>query len=542
MQYFKSAAFLLLTVSSSVSLLSRAAHAAIEQKKTGLLPIVIALGEKQTPPPNNDSLPTLETPVSPDPVSPDPNDSEPVPSAPTSLPRIDPSGTIEPVEPTEPAAVPTAQPNIGNLPDILFADPNPLTFPTTPEAVEIEVSPVVTLEQAVELAYRNNQALQAAELTLEQATAALDEADAARLPTVSTSANLTNSQASSLNSTVLGGQIEVDYGLLTGGAREASIRVAELQQEISALTVETQQAQVRFTTANAYYALQEAGEQIRINQSFVNEAERNLRDSTLRQEVGVGTRFDVLRAEVQFANARQSLIQSQGNQRIARRDIARLLNLPPTASIETTPVTVAANWPYTLEESIVLAFQNRAELEQQLLQADISEQQRQIALAAIRPRVNLFANYSLQQTLSGGSQFANDSQDSYSFGARFSMTLYDGGAARAQAQQREITGKISEEQFSENLDQFRFDVEQAYFNLQTNQENIATSQVAVGQATEALSLANLRLQAGVGTQLEVLTAQSELTQAQVNNVSAILGYNRALAAIQRAVSNVDVAL
>lgn len=555
MQYLKSAAFLLLSVSSSVSLLSRAANAATEQKKTGLLPIVVALGEKQTPPPASDRLPTLETPApetpvsptlvlpTPDssaPTSPEPASISPMPvTAPPSLPRIDPSGAPEQTEPT---AVPTAQPNIGELPDILFADPNPLTFPTAPEDVEIEVSPVVTLEQAVELAYRNNQALQAAVLTLEQSNAALDEANAARLPTVSTSADLTNSQSSSLNSTALGGQIEVNYNLLTGGAREASIRAAELQQEVSALTVETQQAQVRFVTANAYYALQEAGEQIRINQSFVNEAERNLRDSTLRQEVGVGTRFDVLRAEVQFANARQSLIQSQGDQRIARRDIARLLNLPPTASIETTPVAVAENWPYTLEESIVLAFQNRAELEQQLLQADISEQQRQIALAAIRPQVSLFANYGLQQTLSGGSSFADDFQDSSSFGARFNMTLYDGGAARAQAQQREITGAIAEEQFSENLDQFRFDVEQAYFNLQTNQENIATSQVAVGQAEEALSLANLRLQAGVGTQLEVIQAQSELTQAQVNNVSAILGYNRALASIQRAVSNVEVNL
>jgi outer membrane protein TolC len=78
--------------------------------------------------------------------------------------------------------------------------------------------------------------------------------------------------------------------------------------------------------------------------------------------------------------------------------------------------------------------------------------------------------------------------------------------------------------------------------LQANKENIATSQIAVSQAEEALSLANLRLQAGVGTQLDVLTAQRDLTEAQGNNVTAILGYNRALAAIQRAVSNVDVEL
>ena len=439
---------------------------------------------------------------------------------------------------------------INELPDVLFADPNPLSLPTNPAEVEIDKSPVITWEQAVELAYRNSQSLQAALLTLEQAEAALDEANAARLPTVSAGANITSQEnngstipglgrvGESTIDTTLSGSVDVAYDVLTGGSRAASIEAAQLQQQVSALSVETQQEQIRLDTTNLYYALQEAGEQIRINQSFLNEAERNLRDSQLRQEVGVGTRFDVLRAEVQFANARQSLIQSQSQQRIARRDIARLLNLPPTASLEATPVSVADTWPLTLEESILLAFQNRAELEQQLLQVDISEQQRRIALAAVRPRVSLFANYSLQGQLDNNDGF----EDNYSFGARFNMTLFDGGAARASARQQELSGEISEQQFGENLDQVRFDVEQAYFNLESNQENISTSQVAVAQAEEALNLANLRLQAGVGTQLEVLTAQSELTQAQVNNVAAILGYNRALAAIERAISNISASL
>ncbi len=441
---------------------------------------------------------------------------------------------------------------IGELPAILFADPNPLSFPTSVEEVDIDQNYVITIEQAIELAYRNNQTLQAALLSEQQAAAALAEARAALLPSVSSGANITTQEstqpanipglgpvgeASGLDTT-LSGSVDLSYDVLTGGARGANIRAAELQRQVSALAVEAQQEEIRLTTANLYYALQEAGENIRINQSFLDEAARNLRDAQLRQEVGVGTRFDVLRAEVQFANARQSLIQSQSQQQISRRDIARLLNLPPTASISATPVEASEVWPLTLEESVVQAFQNRAELEQQLLQADVSEQQRRAALATVRPQVRLFANYSLQSLLDSDSGF----QDNYSFGARLNWTLFDGGAARSRARQQEIEGQINEEQFSETLDQVRFDVEQAYFNLQANQENIATSQVAVAQAQEALDLANLRLQAGVGTQLDVLTAQRELTEAEVNNVTAILGYNRALVAIQRAVSNVTVDL
>ena len=509
-----------------------------------------------------DTLPVLED-APPDeglpeipPVAP-PDTAAPGDPAPADLPTDSPPESNQPVPETAPAA--ETAPELGDLPDILFADPNPLNLPTTPENIDIERNPVITLEQAVELAYRNSQTLQAAVLQEEQAAAAVREQQAAYLPSVSVGASLESVERGSVEGqfnpltgetvggvdsgidTTLGGNLTVDYDLLTGGSRAASLRAAELQQQVAALDVERQQEEIRLATANSYYALQEAGENIRIQRSFLEEAERNLRDSRLRQEVGVGTRFDTLRAEVQYANARQQLIQSQGAQRIARRDIARLLNLPPTTGIEATPVSVAENWNLTLEESILLAYQNRADLEQQLLQADINEEQRKIAIAAVRPRLSLFANYSAQDQLNDtGAAGSGEFLDNYSFGARLNWLLFDGGAANARARQQEIAAQVAEEQFSQQSDQIRFDVEQAFFNLETNQENIATSRIAVSQAEEALELANLRLQAGVGTQLDVLTAQSDLTEAQANNVTAILGYNRALAAMERAVSNVNI--
>jgi outer membrane protein TolC len=61
--------------------------------------------------------------------------------------------------------------------------------------------------------------------------------------------------------------------------------------------------------------------------------------------------------------------------------------------------------------------------------------------------------------------------------------------------------------------------------------------LGVEEATEALRLARLRFQAGVGTQLEVINQETDLTRAQNRLLNAIIGYNRALSALQRAVSN-----
>ena len=79
-------------------------------------------------------------------------------------------------------------------------------------------------------------------------------------------------------------------------------------------------------------------------------------------------------------------------------------------------------------------------------------------------------------------------------------------------------------------------MEESYINQQSRLKQIDTATKAVEQAQEALRLARLRLDAGVGTQLEVITAESDLTRADVNRVQAIIGYNQSRANLERAVS------
>ena len=447
-------------------------------------------------------------------------------------------------------AVPIPEDTVLDELEYLDPDPNPLLIQTQPEEVEIIGTQPISLEEAVELAYRNNPDLQVAELELQQSQAALREAQADRLPTVSVNGTLQGQDTTETSSSFVGGvlqtesseslgaslsaQIDVVYNLFSSGGRAASIRAAEEQVKFNELDVERRREDLRVNTANEYYDLQTAIESIRINQAFLEEAERNLRDTSLREEVGVGTRFDVLRAEVQVANARQDLVNAQRDRQVAQRTLARRLNVPPSLTITTVPVEVAGNWPLTLEESIVLAYQNRAELEQQLAQRDINEQLRRSELSVLGPQVDLFATYQTSDILTQDGGF----EDNYQFGARVAWTLYEGGAARARAQQRELEIEIAESNFEETRNTIRLGVESAYFNLQSNFTNIETARLAADQAQEALDLAILRFDAGVGTQLEILEAQSELTDAEVNLVQAVVGYNRSLAELERAVSNI----
>ena len=114
-----------------------------------------------------------------------------------------------------------------------------------------------------------------------------------------------------------------------------------------------------------------------------------------------------------------------------------------------------------------------------------------------------------------------------------------GGAAAAGIRRAEAEIAIAEQQFADNANQIRLEVERAFFQLPTQLENVQTATLAVEQAKEAVRAAQLRFQATVNTQTEVLDAQNRLIQAENNLVDAVLEYNRALVSLQRAVSQIS---
>jgi outer membrane protein TolC len=467
------------------------------------------------------------------------------PAAPTEVPAslAEPAAEVTPPQPVTSTFT-------DGFPENLEPHPNPLLFPTRPEEVRPNEPQAITLQQAIELARRNNRQLQIAELQLEQSRAQLREARAANLPTAELGADLTvtenttqpepsifnpNPPDESDVTTSLGGSLQINYNLFTSGQRSATIRAAEGQVRVQELEVERLSEQLRLDVSNDYYDVQEANENVRIAQDTVRQAEQSLRDALALEQAGVGTRFDVLQAQVELANAQQELVQALSDQQTAQRQLARRLDLSQLASVVAADdVAPAEDWSLSLEDSIVLAYKNRAELEQQLVQRDIARQQRRSALATLGPQVALFGQYQLENPSNDQDP---DFNDVYQVGIRASMTLFDGGRARAQARQQELNMAIAEASFADNRDAIRLEVEQSFFSLQANKTNISTAEAGVEQARESLRLARLRFQAGVGTQTEVLQAQTDLTRAEANLVRAVLGYNRSLVTLQRAISN-----
>ncbi|MGL5796553.1 MAG: TolC family protein [Waterburya sp.] len=452
--------------------------------------------------------------------------------------------------------------------DPLNPSPNPLSFPTQPEEVQVGTEQPITLEQAIEIALKNNKDIEEARINVERSEAVLREARAALFPTLGLDSGFNYSNSEGLlfdgvveqqardanpdatdeeidqfleeqdvpsNTFTFSNNLELNYNIYDSGRRGATIRSAEKQLNITELELERFVEEARFEAARDYYDLQNNDALIRIQEAAVEDASQTLRDAQLLKQAGLGTRFDVVSAEVELSQAQQELITARANQNIARRQLAETLSVSHDTDLATADaIEEVGTWQLSLPETIVQAFKNRAELEQFLLQREIGEESRIIELSQARPSVSASAIYSLSDDFEDDT---SDFADNYSLGIQAQWQLFDGGAARARAEQAERDSQIAATQFANQRNQIRFLVEQAYFSLDSSRKNIATATKEVELAEESLRLARLRFQAGVGTQTEVIDAQTQLTTARGNLLTSIINYNQSYNQLQREVSN-----
>jgi outer membrane protein TolC len=441
---------------------------------------------------------------------------------------------------TAAAAVPASAQNTAPAP---LRNPNqnqsPLQRQTKPSDVEIKSSRSLTLRQALDLADKNNREIEAARLQTDRSTASIREAQAAESVTVSIDGSLTNTGAPVISSvagstvgTPLRAGIEADYALSTAGLNSSRVKAAQGQLRVDQLEVSRVARNVRTTVITAYYDLQQADEQLKINAAAVKNAERSLRDAKLQEQAGLGTKFDVIRAEVQKATAEQDVVRTRSQQQNNRKRLAQILNI--TENVEYTSseeVVPRGTWNISLENSIVLAYGNRPELKQFVARRTIGEQQANQAAAGDQAQFSLFARYDLGKDFQRSVGFA----DNYSVGARVRWDFLDGGASSSRVAQAKASQSIADTQYITSRDQIRLEVEQSYNSLNADQQNIITSTGALKQAEESLRLARLRFAAGVGTQTDVISAETELTRARSNRLQAIVGYNRSLSTLRNAV-------
>lgn len=335
----------------------------------------------------------------------------------------------------------------------------------------------------------------------------------------------------SYNIRIIGQQLVFNYGTFR------SIRGTFFQRDAAYFAFRNVLDQTIATVKTQFYQVVVNHALIGVQEEQVQLLESQLKDQQNRFEAGTVPRFNVLQAQVALSNQIPNLISARNNYRISKLQLAKTLGLDfdPRRG-DSSSLEVVGEMPYTprdisIIQAIELGKQNRPFLKQ--ARANVYNQVEQVhaALGGFFPTVNSSGGYEVFS--SPFSTSFNDVSKGWVFGLTGNWAIFDSGATYGQVKQQRALLSEAKITYDDDARQVELEIQQAYSNLIQNKELIQSQEKNVEQALEAVRLAKARLDAGAGTQLDVLNAQVQLATAESTKLQAFFGYNSSLAEFDR---------
>lgn len=396
-----------------------------------------------------------------------------------------------------------------------------------------------TMEQAVAVARAQNPDVAIAEKKVQAARGGLVEARAGYLPAVVSSGRYARRERqgdTSLRPEDYNANIRIVESLYTGGATSSRVAIAQLNfakaQAQHAAVLNRVTMEVRL----AIYQLLLNRKQIRVRQESVAVLAQELKTQRERFSAGTVGELNVRRAEVTLGNEQPVLIQAQTELQNSYLRLGALLGTPPTSSGE-PGFTVAGDLTYEarqpdLSDCLVHAVATRPEL--RAAEADIAIEKHQLVLdrSATKPRVEVFSGYEIynERDPTLGREFNHG----YIVGLNASWPLFDGFATKGRVQATQARREAAVQARDALRLSIESEVRSAFLDLEQADRVLESEARNVQSAQESLEIANGNLAAGLGTQLDVLQAASDLTRTQTTRLSATYLHNAALARLELA--------
>jgi outer membrane protein TolC len=335
-------------------------------------------------------------------------------------------------------------------------------------------------------------------------------------------------------------QFQATQLIFDGGATISGIKAGSAAYDSAFFSLRSIIDNIVSQVINQFY-------QVILNRALIVAQEQNVallqqqvKDQQNRYEAGTVPRFNVLQAEVALANAMPPLIQAQNAYRISTYQLVRLLGMDyPKGHPSEVPFNVVGTLGYSprkidTDDSIRVAIARNPSLKAQRQTILQLASNVDVQIAGWFPSINANAGYEFTNNLA--SQNLSNTVSGWFFGATSTWNVWDGGATYGRVTQAKAQLMQSKNNYDNGIRQVVLDVQQAISNLQQAQETIDSQTASVVQATEALRLSKERLDAGAGTQLDVLNAQVQLLTAQSNVLQARFDYIAAMSSYELALS------
>jgi outer membrane protein TolC len=400
--------------------------------------------------------------------------------------------------------------------------------------------PVYTIDQAVAVAQERNPEILIARKKVLAAHGGFIEARSGFLPSLNSSGLYDKRQTQSetnLRQEDYNAILRLEQNLYTGGAVTSQVAIAHLNIDKANYDLQEIASRVTMDVRIAFNELLLNRAKVRVREDSVRVLDEELKNQQEQLSAGIVSKLNVQRAEVALANERPELFNAQTELKNSYLRLSELFGADVRPGAQSPPFEVSGELQYRsnhadLNDCLARADTNRPVIKARQKDIEIEDRQYVLDRSAMRPHVRAFSGYEVY------SERDPDVGPEFNYGGvvgiNATWNIFDGFATKGRMQATRARRGAAVEALAAARRSVASEVRSAFFDLQQADRVLESETKNVQTADEALEMAKGNFAAGLGTQLDVLQAASDVTRTRTTRLSAIYLHNVALARLAHA--------
>lgn len=375
----------------------------------------------------------------------------------------------------------------------------------------------LTIDQAVEMALKNHLDIKIAANEEQEARYSLQSAKGSKGVSFAASNNTYLKKPGS-STDASNSSMTLTLPLYSGGKNEGNIKIAETDVTKAELNAVKTKLDVKSNTISDYLTVIKTHQAQAVAQETVDNYQQHLTNVKEQNSVDNVAKADVLRSEVELADAQQTLLQAQNAYAVAVNTLKKQLRWKEAGELELVEEFQYVPFTMTMEESVAYAKAHSPELEKYRLSVQSAEQSVSVAKADSKPSISLASGMSWSDASIG-----ENSEDTY-VGLTTSWNLFDSQVTKSKVKKAKSAVDTARLELESQEDAIELSVKEYYLNMKEAEKRRDTTQLAISKAKEDYSIAVAKYRVGEGVILDVIDAQLALTTAQNNYIAAQYAY------------------
>lgn len=415
-----------------------------------------------------------------------------------------------------------------------------LLFSPTKADSPADFSRPLTLKQCLEIAVKNSYQIASAEKNLKSAEFNLKNSWTGYLPNLNLTGsyrlNEMNDKLEWTNQHYSSG-LGLTQTLYNNGRTFDNIRKSKLSLSSVENNYQLAKQNLYLSVVEKYYNLLRARQLVKLYEENLKRSQHQLNYAQAKFDLGMVPRADILKTQVEVANAELSLLEAQNQLEIARAELNNVLGIDLDIPIKVVEEFKVEEEAPEFNQCLQEALMNRPEIKSARNSLLLTKIDFKRAIRNRLPSLTLSGGYNLdvdEFSSLGRIQYSQPKTVDWNLSLSLGIPLFDGGTRNRAILDAKLTKTLTERNLLEEKKKITLNVKKAYFTLNTRQKQIEIAEKQLKSAEESYAAAEGRYREGVAPVTEVIETQVALLHSQLNRAESRYNYVFAKASLDKA--------